>query len=583
MNIPSSPNKHTRLDPDRTLSPGRAQAIFGLYSHGGIAFRPPTEIDFDSQPITPADKASDYAHFAQQKEEFMIDFKDHSNKYTITEHTSLLSCKNLYGSTSSYSESDNLEPVSSSSSLWNNSVDNQLLSTTSRREILFLAKSSLPLTITFMLQYSLTVASVFSVGHLGKTELGAVSLAAMTANITGFAIIQGLATCLDTLCAQAYGAGCYHQVGQYFQKGTLMIMAFFVPVGILWLNAGPILNYIVQDAALVDLSLQYLKIIMLGVPAFIAFECGKRFLQAQGIFHATTIVLVICAPTNAILNYVLVWSPTIGLGFIGAPLAVAISNWLMATMLLLFVFFIDGKKCWGGFSIRAFQKWGDMVCLAVPGLIMIEAEFLAYEVLTLSASRFGTTALATQSIIATVMSFQYQIPLAVGIGASTRVANFIGASQSGSAKITTEIAILISGLIGAFDCSVCYYFRCKIGSAFSSDKDVIELVARLVPVMMCCHFFDAPCAILAGILRGIGRQRVGGCVNLTLFYALGLPLSLLFGFGWGTELRGLWMGMLFAIMSIAVCELIYLYNCNWDKIVEEAEHRKHRSCEAALA
>ena len=217
------------------------------------------------------------------------------------------------------------------------------------------------------------------------------------------------------------------------------------------------------------------------------------------------------------------------------------------------------------------------------GVIWIEAEFLAYEVLTLSASRFGTTALATQSIVATVMSFQYQIPLAIGIAASTRVANFIGSSQSTNAKVTTKISILISGLIGAFDCLVCYYFRSKIGRAFSKDEDVIELVAQLVPVMMCCHFFDAPCAILAGLLRGIGRQRVGGFVNLTLFYALGIPLSLLFGFVWGIGLRGLWMGMLFAIMSIAACELIYLYNCNWDKIVDEAEQRKHRSCENALA
>lgn len=582
MDIPSSPKKNTRIDPGEVLSPGRVQETFGSYGHGGIAFSPSTERDFDSQPISPTDGATDGAHFSQQQE-LMMNFKSEDNKYNITEHTTLLSSENFYGSTTSYSESDSIEPISSSSSLWNDSVDNQILSTTPRREILFLAKSSLPLIITFILQYSLTVASVFSVGHLGKTELSAVSLAVMTANITGFAMIQGLATSLDTLCAQAYGAGCYHQVGQYFQKGILMIMVIFFPVGILWLNAGPILNYIVQDTALVDLSLQYLRIIMLGVPAFIAFECGKRFLQAQGIFHATTTVLIICAPTNAILNYVLVWSPTIGLGFIGAPLAVAISNWLMAIMLLLFVLFIDGKKCWGGFSIRAFQKWGDMVCLAIPGLIMIEAEFLAYEVLTLSASRFGTTALATQSIVATVMSFQYQIPLAIGIAASTRVANFIGSSQSTNAKVTTKISILISGLIGAFDCLVCYYFRSKIGRAFSKDEDVIELVAQLVPVMMCCHFFDAPCAILAGLLRGIGRQRVGGFVNLTLFYALGIPLSLLFGFVWGIGLRGLWMGMLFAIMSIAACELIYLYNCNWDKIVDEAEQRKHRSCKNALA
>lgn len=56
--------------------------------------------------------------------------------------------------------------------------------------------------LTFLLQYSLPVASIFTVGHIGKTELGAVSLASMTASITGYAVYQGLATSLDTLCAR---------------------------------------------------------------------------------------------------------------------------------------------------------------------------------------------------------------------------------------------------------------------------------------------------------------------------------------------------------------------------------------------
>jgi hypothetical protein len=36
---------------------------------------------------------------------------------------------------------------------------------------------SAPMTLTLLLQYSLTMSSIFVVGHLGKQELGAVSLA----------------------------------------------------------------------------------------------------------------------------------------------------------------------------------------------------------------------------------------------------------------------------------------------------------------------------------------------------------------------------------------------------------------------
>lgn len=51
------------------------------------------------------------------------------------------------------------------------------LKTTWQRETKVLLKSSAPLILTFVLQYSLPVASIFTVGHIGKIELGAVSLA----------------------------------------------------------------------------------------------------------------------------------------------------------------------------------------------------------------------------------------------------------------------------------------------------------------------------------------------------------------------------------------------------------------------
>lgn len=51
------------------------------------------------------------------------------------------------------------------------------LKTTWQRETKVLLKSSAPLILTFLLQYSLPVASIFTVGHIGKIELGAVSLA----------------------------------------------------------------------------------------------------------------------------------------------------------------------------------------------------------------------------------------------------------------------------------------------------------------------------------------------------------------------------------------------------------------------
>lgn len=50
-----------------------------------------------------------------------------------------------------------------------------------------------------------------------------------------------------------------------------------------------------------------------------------------------------------------------------------------------------------------------MIRLALPGLVMVEAECLAFEILTLAASYFGTSHLAAQSVLATItgITFQY--------------------------------------------------------------------------------------------------------------------------------------------------------------------------------
>jgi MATE family multidrug resistance protein len=60
---------------------------------------------------------------------------------------------------------------------WDEAVAAGKITTTWRREAKVLTKSSAPLILTFLLQYSLPVASIFTVGHIGKVELGAVSLA----------------------------------------------------------------------------------------------------------------------------------------------------------------------------------------------------------------------------------------------------------------------------------------------------------------------------------------------------------------------------------------------------------------------
>ena len=76
-----------------------------------------------------------------------------------------------------------------------------------------------------------------------------------------------------------------------------------------------------------------------------------------------------------------------------------------------------------------------MIKLSVPGVLMVEAEWLAFEIITFQAAKFGTEVLAAQSIISTTCVIFYQIPFALSIAAGTRIAWYIGAASETAAKI----------------------------------------------------------------------------------------------------------------------------------------------------
>ena len=80
-----------------------------------------------------------------------------------------------------------------------------------------------------------------------------------------------------------------------------------IPIGGLWLASPWILSRVVPDPVVAALAGRYLSVLLLGAPGYAAFESGKRFLQAQGVFDAILWVLLIGALLNAFLNWIFVW------------------------------------------------------------------------------------------------------------------------------------------------------------------------------------------------------------------------------------------------------------------------------------
>jgi len=174
-----------------------------------------------------------------------------------------------------------------------------------------------------------------------------------------------------------------------------------------------------------------------------------------------------------------------------------------------------------------------MIKLALPGLVMVLAEFLAFEILTLSSSWLSSTHLAAQSVLATITSVTYQIPFTLSVAASTRIANLIGATLSDAAKVAARIALFAAVIIGIINVTLLSTLRNYVPHLFTSDPDVIALVAGVLPLCAAFQLFDALAAVCNGILRGLGRQEIGGYVGLIAYYVVSRRTLLCHGCTYG--------------------------------------------------
>ncbi len=436
------------------------------------------------------------------------------------------------------------------------------------REARVLTGYTIPIFATHLLELSLSVASVFSLGHLGTVELAAASLSSMTANVSGYSVLSGFISALDTLLPSAYTQQ-PKSVGLWTQRMGVILMAILPLIFAVWFNAEAILVRIGQDAEVAYLAGRYLRILAFGLPGYALFEVCRRYLQAQGLMHAPTIVLIFVSPLNAIANYLLVWGPeSIRLGFIGAPLASAISMWLMA-ILCFFQCVLGPRDAWDGFTTAAF-KWDGIrpvLSLGFAGMVSLAAEWWAWEIVGLVTSQLGVVALAAQSVLLVSSSVTYQLPFGASVATAVRVGNLLGANRPDEAKISSRVSLILSLAMGGLNSALFLIFRRQWGWLFSSDIEVITLVEHILPLLAFFQVADGICGIAGGVLRGTGRQAAGAGINMVSYYVIGIPIGLVLTFTRiNLGLAGLWLGLTIALLfgSAGMIWLISITDWEWE-------------------
>ncbi|NXP54212.1 S47A1 protein, partial [Heliornis fulica] len=415
------------------------------------------------------------------------------------------------------------------------------------------------------------VSSIFC-GHLGKVELASVTLAIAVINVTAISVGYGLSSACDTLISQTYGSKNLLRVGVILQRATLILLLCCFPCCAILINMEQLLLLMHQDPDVSRLTQRYVMAFVPALPVVFLYNLEARYLQNQMIMWPLVLSGIVGNVVNVIANCVFLY--VFHMGIAGSAWANTVAQY--SQTIFLFLYIIGRKlhvKTWAGWSSECLLEWDSFTSLAVPSMLMMCIEWWTYEIGSFLIGLLSVVELSAQSIIYEVSVVAYMIPLGLGTAASVQVGNALGAGNVEMAKRSSSTSLLCTGGFCVAVGAVLAATKDLLGYIFTRDKEIVDLVAWVMPVYVVFHLFEAMCGACSGVLRGVGKQKFGAILNAVSYYGVGLPLGAVLLFVARIGVIGLWLSMLVCVSILCTCFIAYISRLDWRRAAEKAQRR----------
>ncbi|XP_075645552.1 protein DETOXIFICATION 27-like [Castanea sativa] len=425
--------------------------------------------------------------------------------------------------------------------------------------------------------YTMNVITQAFAGHLGEVELAAISIANTVIVGFNFGLLLGMASALETLCGQAFGAKRYHMLGIYMQRSWIVLVLCCFLLLPFYVFATPLLKLIGQPDDVAEAS-GLVACWLIPLHFSFAFQFPlQRFLQSQLKNIVIAWVSLVGLLVNVLTSWLFIY--VLDLGLVGAALALDISWWVLVFGLYGYTAFGGCPLTWHGFSIEAFSGLWEFLKLSAASGVMLCLENWYYRVLILMTGFLQNATLAVDalSICMTVNGWEMMIPLAFFAGTGVRVANELGAGNGKAAQFSTIVSVIQSSVIGIFFCALIMILHDKYAYLFTSSTEVLEEVDKLTVLLAATILLNSVQPILSGVAVGSGWQAWVAYINLGCYYAVGLPLGLLMGLVFDFGVMGIWGGMILGGTAIQTVILaIITARCDWEAEAKKASVRVNK-------
>jgi MATE family multidrug resistance protein len=445
-----------------------------------------------------------------------------------------------------------------------------------RRELRPMIALAAPVAVAEIGWTAMGLVDTLMVCSLGPAAIGAVGLGSIVLLAIGI-FGMGLLLGLDTLVAQAYGAGRLDRCRHWLRQGVYLAALAAVPLTIVSYAIVGTLPAWGLNPDVRAIAVPYLQVVTLSLLPLLLYAAFRRYLQAMNMVRPVTIALVTANLVNAAVNWVLIHG-RLGfpaLGATGAAWATVLSRVYLAAALGVAVVLYHRQKRADAAPVSrrldgdAFRR---LLALGVPAGLQIVLEVGVFAAATALAGRLSAPSLAAHQIALNIWAVIYMIPLGLNSAGAVRVGHAVGRGDQPALARAGWTALALGAAFTATAALVFVAAGRPLIAAFSDDASVLAIGPSLLGIAGVCLIFDGTQGISTGILRGLGETRIPMLANLAGHWAIGLPLgyALCFWAGWGVG--GLWVGLATGLTVVGLTLLRV-----W---IERERDSRHTTCKS---
>ncbi len=385
---------------------------------------------------------------------------------------------------------------------------------------------ALPIMAMNILQLLFNAADMAVVGRFsGSKALAAVGATGSLINLL-VNLFMGLSVGTSVIVAQDYGAGKPSDISNSVHTsivisiiGGLVVMA----AGIIFCK--PLLEIMGTPGDIIDLSVLYMKIYFIGIPASMVYNFGAAILRAIGDSRRPMYYLTIGGIVNVVLN--LIFVAVFNMSVAGVAWSTVISQYLSALLIMICLYRSDGAIRLAPKKMRINgQKLKDIVRIGLPAGLQNLLFSISNVMVQSAVNSFGSTMVAASSASGNVEGFVGTPMNAYYNAAITFTGQNMGAKKYDRidtiAKVCTALVFATWIIVGG---AVVLFGR-PLLSIYTSDPGVIELGMLRMKVMMAVFFSCGIMNVFPGLTRGMGYSilpmlctLVGACVMRIVWLA----------------------------------------------------------------